>query len=326
LAAPLFTLAARVLDERLQQIARSDRRWTNNIRLFLIIAPTVIPLVLLFSSAVHYVDAFERVEHCMFDHSAIGICLDGYAIGGGIIAVALFALFRTKWQTATGMGEDMSAHYREELASIRRATNLPERIGLKVVENASATFFSEGRLRSTISIDADFFESQPRAILHAGVRHEFAHCAHRDLLSRFFAEWALKLNPFRSALAPIMKRWLAGCELSADREAVAKGANPLDLSQAILRAARHQPKTSPLRTAMTLASCDRRWLKMRVSLLALLAEANESVTRKSNVSDRLPILRTAVVAAFFVPHVMGAELFDKLHHFSESLLVLLGWH
>jgi hypothetical protein len=326
LATPLLTLGARLVEKRLEKLARSDQRWTNNVRLFLLIAPTVVPLVLLFSSAVHYVEAFERVEHCMFDHSAIGICLDGYAIGGGIIAVALFAFFRTRWRPTTETGKDCSATYRAELKAIRKATSLPSHVGLKVVENAPATFFSEGRLRSTISIDADFFASQPRSIIHAGVRHELSHCLHRDLLSRFFAEWALKLNPFRFAMAPIMKRWLAGCELSADREAVANGANPLDLSQAILRSARHQRPTGSLKAAMGLATCDRRWLEMRVSLLALLAESKETLAERNNWSSRLPLLRATVITSFFVPQVMGAELFDELHHFSESLLVLLGWH
>jgi Zn-dependent protease with chaperone function len=326
LATPILTIGARLFETQLETLARSDQRWTNNVRLFLLIAPTVIPLVLLFSSAVHYVDAFERVEHCMFDHSAIGICLDGYAIGGGIIAVALFGLFRTRWQTPPRGGMDVSHRHRAELAVIRSTADVPSHVQLRVVENAPATFFSEGRLRATISVDAEFFASQPRSILQAGIQHELAHCVHRDLLSRFFAQWALKLNPFRFALAPIMKRWLAGCELSADREAVAKGANPLDLSQAILRSARHQRSSGSLQAAIGLATCDRRWLEIRVSLLALLAESNDSLSESSNWSSRLPLLRATVVTAFFVPQVMGAELFDELHHFSESLLVLLGWH
>src|SRR5699024_6289005 len=84
---PLCTVVARGASVLLDRYGRDDLRVFSNMRLALLVAPVAIPMLWLFSSAVHYAETLRGMEACFFHHSSQEYCFDGVVIAGGLVTI-----------------------------------------------------------------------------------------------------------------------------------------------------------------------------------------------------------------------------------------------
>lgn len=325
LAVPLLSVVSVVLRRLLARAQREDTRLHSDVLLLLLIGPTAIPLLWLFSSALHYSETLEYMQRCLFDHPASGVCIDGIAIPAGIFLLVVGAAFLTRRQARPGrLRKADEASTRRRLESLRQ--HVPETRGVQLLafHDAPAPLFAFGSVRRRVGIDAAFLHETPLELLAAGVRHELAHCRHHDVLSHAAIRTALRLNPARRILEPLLRRWLRTRELACDREAVAAGADPLDLSEVILACARSGRFDAGARCTARLTQPEQHWIELRLSLLALHEQGGCDAHCRAHSRLSLPLVRLAAVVALALPHLMSLGLFDGVHHVSESVLVHVG--
>jgi len=170
-----------------------------------------------------------------------------------------------------------------------------------------------GLLRPRVVVSDRFRDEVSTRLLAAAVAHERAHLRARDplriLLQRFVADlqWPLP------GVSQRFQSWLLALELRRDWEAVRAGASALDLSEAILAAARygHTP-TSPLAPG---AEGGGRGIQIRIR--RLLGEVEPGTSGRWMVPQRLATCVAVLAAA------SGAAGY----HFGEAVLrTLPGVH
>lgn len=339
---PLCTLVVRPLGALIDRYGRDDQRVFSNLRLALLVAPVAIPVLWLFSSAVHYAETLRDMQACFFHHSPQEYCLDGVLIAGGLVAITARAVVRTL-RTVPHFHVISSPDVQQTLAQLRIAAAVPRHIQLVALNDAPATLLSFGLIRSKIGVDSNFLASASMDVLAAGVQHEVAHCRHHDVFSQTLIEISLRLNIARRWLSPTRDKWFASRELACDNEAVQNGADPLALSQAILLSARHAltPHIVHLSPHMArmIGDANEGWIALRVSLLSMQAEAHAAApaSRAPRSTGRwlmygfdlrwldgLPMLRTLALLTVVLPHILTSNAFDEFHYLSESLLLSAG--
>lgn len=320
---PVLTLVSTMIHRALTRYGREDLRIHSTLRLLLLVCPTALPVLWLLSSAIHYNEALERMQSCLFEHGPEMPCIDGVAIVAGISLIVVFAVIRSLGSRPRFQQTQATPEQKSRLRMLRRVADVPSGVALVAINDAPAALFTFGRLRPRIGVDTAFLMTARTQLLAAGIRHEVAHCRHHDVFSHFIVEITLRLNLTRFLLEPIANRWLASRELACDHEAVVSGADPLDLSEAILASARGSFGHACSSGFATLAAHEQRWLELRLSLLALLAE--DPVRQRLDWRHRrMPLLSLMGALALCAPHVLTPGLFDHAHHFAESLILASG--
>jgi len=120
--------------------------------------------------------------------------------------------------------------------------------------NACARFSvgTIGLLTPRIVVSEEFRRMAPATVLLAALGHEAAHARGRDPLRIWLAQLAADLQWPIPGTGQRLSAWLLALEVQRDDEAVANGASPEDLAEAILTAARlHCAPTTRLHAGAT---------------------------------------------------------------------------
>jgi len=109
-----------------------------------------------------------------------------------------------------------------------------------------------GLLRSQVVISPDFAGSARPEVLAAALAHEAAHMHARDPLRIWLAQLLADLQWPIAGTQERLQRWLVSLELRRDDEALATGADPSALAEAILLAARQTAPTAAVQGAQVM--------------------------------------------------------------------------
>lgn len=303
---PAVTLAARaVLRHR-----RARCTWHavgGHTTFALLVAPTLLPLAWLASSALHGSEPARALESCLVDHLGAAHCVDAVVLLALLLAaVAAVTVRRLRVERVRSIGRALPP----DDPRYRRLAALAPRHPVVIAEGAPAPAFVHGWLRPRIVLDAAYVDGEDDAVLAAVLLHEAAHADARDPLRSFVARLCLALNPLGGRLRAELDHWRQAREIGCDAEAVERGADRFALAEGIVRAARRG--AAPALTA--LCGHDGLALRLRVALLL------EPVTPAA--ADRAQrLLLVALLAAAVLPHLLAPGAFESFHHLVERLVL-----
>jgi hypothetical protein len=190
---------------------------------------------------------------------------------------------------------------------------------LRITEEEGFALGTQGLLRPLVYVGTSYAEGLSDGTLAAGLAHELEHVRARDPLRYLVLDLALAMNPFgRALLEPHVSSWIGAREAHCDREAVLAGSRPLDLADAIVRAAR----PGRCRTA-AIGTGDTGLLRLRVGLLLAFSEKHpHRCCGRGN--SAFPVAALLTLVACFLPHETSTAALDTLHASVEHAL-LLAW-
>ena len=314
---PAFTLLSRAaLAARRKRVA-SWAEFGADATFAWLVAPTLLPLLWLTSSALHQSEPAQRLDACLVDHVLSTTCLDAVALLGLLLvgmasAVALHAWRERPRFTLDRLPDDHRLARR--VAALTGAHPALKSLDVSVARRAPAPIFTVGWLRPRIILDACFAHDADDAMLRAALLHERAHAASFDTLRGSLVRLCLAVNPAGRWLAADLARWHHAREALCDSEAVHLGGEPLALAQGIVRAARFRCAGLGACAAL-LCGHDRAALKLRLNLL-LNGGALPLPTRTIGHAA----LAVAVAAVLLAPHLQAAGPLEHFHFEVERLL------
>ncbi|RAL20676.1 hypothetical protein DL240_15270 [Lujinxingia litoralis] len=304
---PALTLISRrVLARR-----RRTLSWTefgSNTTYAWLVAPTLLPLIWLLSSALHQAEPSSSPRICLHDHGASTICADNAMLLGALLIGLSAWIVRVIWQAWPRHTLDRLPATDPRIGRIQRL--IAREPGLQamrvvVVRDAEEPLFTQGFLRPQVVLDRSFMDDADDAMLHAALLHEAAHIRWRDTLRYLLSRVCLGLNPAGALLRADRDHWRAAREALCDSEAVHMGGQPLALAQGLVRAARFRRDTATLNSAAMLCGHHLASLKLRLAILM------QGPTRPGR-SPGYAVLALGILAVLVLPHL---ESFDLLHAF-----------
>ncbi len=315
-AVPAATVLCKgVLVVARRRIARPERFAGGWIWL-LLLAPVVLTVPWFVSAAVHESHSDGSLRACLYDHFGGGACQDVEWFAGATAVLLLGAVahrVRRLWRDGRGgfTGQEDPARSVRVQALRARCPELAD-LRIRVVRGARAPLCTVGLVRPWIEVDAEFADGLEDGALRAVLLHEAAHVRGLDPLRGFLARAALSINPAAPLLRPELARWRLAREVECDRRAVAGGADPFALAQAILGAARMTPK-APALGAVGLAGDPMGALRLRVNLLLAYAGPRRRPARRDSSCACVASAWALLLAAVAAPHLAGSSLLASLH-------------
>ena len=279
-----------------------------------LVAPTVIPLVWLTSSALHEVEAGAALRSCFIDHSE-PTCIDTFLLVALLVVGAIVLLARETMRahagdppTTLGRSHPAAARVRDVVARHPALADLR----IQVVRGSAIPVYTTGLLAPRILVDSCFVQRADTSMLLSALLHERAHIAGRDTLRVFLGRLCLSANPWGALLRPDFERWRHAREAWCDGDAVEQGGEPLALAQSIVHAARFDCVDTRGAVAM-LCGHDHQAVKLRVMLLM------DRPRRTARTAGHLVLLAVVLLSAA-APHVDGLQLLSTFHFEVERLL------
>lgn len=319
---PALTLLSQIL----LRIRRSrERVWAHfgsEITFALLVAPTMIPVLWLVSSALHQSEPSQSLESCMLDHigagSALGSasCLDALLLAAVVaVGVACVAFLRAySERPGLALARVDSAHPQQQRIA-RIISSHPDLASMRawVVARSPEPVVTIGLFRPACFLDACFVESADEKMLLAALLHETAHMSAYDNLRCFLVRLALSVNPAGRLLRGDFRRWRQAREAACDGSAVFQGGEALALAQSIIHAAKFRC-AGPLSCGVSaLCGADAAALKLRVALLF------DGPPTPQRTQGHL-LLLLAVGAALGLPHLESFAFLDQFHLAVEQLV------
>jgi Zn-dependent protease with chaperone function len=285
------------------------------LRYLLLTGSSLLPLAWFVSAALHQAETGQSALACLFDHDAMALCFEP---GMFALTVSLFVLARSR--SALRAGARLRA--RDDVATRTRLERLLERPmlgalrGRVVVTDASEfAIGTQGWFRPRVFVNASFAARLTDEMLASALGHESAHVRLLDPLRYAVLQLGLALNPFgRFLLEPHAYRWYAAREAHCDRDAVIRGALPLPLADAIVRAARPGAPE-----AVALGARDTATLEFRIRMLLAFAERSPERCCRHGASA-FPLGSALLLLALLLPHQTGTAALDALHTGAEHAL------
>ncbi len=283
-----------------------------DLRHLVLVSASALPLAWFLSASLHQVEAGRSTIACILDHDVAALCFEpGYfAATLGVLLIALsMKSVRAAWGArASGSERALTVRRRVERI-VGERSSLRELAGRVAVTEAPAfALGTQGFLRPRVIVGLSYADQLDDETLASALGHEAEHARTHDPLRYLALSLALAMNPLgRWLLEPHARRWFAAREASCDREAVLRGAEPLSLANAIIRAAR--PVSAE---AVALGAPDTSVLKLRVDLLLAFSEQRpepRSPRGPSAVSIAVVLLSLALI----LPHRTGTDALDALH-------------
>lgn len=311
---PAVTLVARAILRR----RRARCTWHavgGHTTFALVVAPTLLPLAWLASSALHGSEPARALETCLVDHLGAAHCVDAVVLLALLLAaVAAVTARRLRVERIRSIGRALpldDSRYRRlaALADPDRA-----RHPIVIAEGAPAPAFVHGWLRPRVVLDAAYVDGEDDAVLAAVLLHEAAHADARDPLRSFVARLCLALNPLGGWLRAELDHWRQAREIGCDAEAVKRGADRFALAEGIVRAARRGP--APTAPAALTALCGHDGLALRLRVALLLEPVAPAAADRA---QRLLLVALLVAAA--LPHLLAPGAFESFHHLVERLVL-----
>jgi len=170
-----------------------------------------------------------------------------------------------------------------------------------------------GLIRPAVIVDEAFALSLSASELRAVALHEAAHARHRDPLRIWLARFATDLCwPLASSRSEArFVAWARALELARDGEAVAHGADPHDLANAILVAAALRSANAPEPSASAAIANDASFLEARIHHLLDNAPAVRAFPRRVAWASRAA-LASLLGVAFTIGLVYGDRFLPLL--------------
>jgi beta-lactamase regulating signal transducer with metallopeptidase domain len=311
---PLLTLVSRAALSFTRTRTSSWASFGSEVTFAWLVAPTILPVLWLTSSALHQSEPMRTAESCFIDHVEATTCIDTLMLLGlmivGIAASVGIRLWRERPQVVLHqLGSDHELVRRLDHV-IRDDAHLSA-LRVVVVRESAEPIYTLGLLRPIVVVDACFIRDADSQMLRAALLHEHAHIAGFDTLRSFIVRLCLGANPAGSLLAADFERWRNAREAVCDGEAVHRGGEPLALAEGILKAARF--RCGGLVPGAALCGHNGAALKLR---LALLLQGPPAPVRTIGHV----VLAAGVFAALTVPHIDGLGLLEHFHFEVERLL------
>jgi len=314
LVIPLLTLVSRGVLSFVRQRTSSWASFGSEVTFACIVAPTLLPVLWLTSSALHQSEPMQTVESCLIDHVEATTCTDTLLLLGllivGVATSVGIRLWRERPQVVLHRLPSDHELVRRVGRIIRDDAHL-RALRVVVVRESAEPIYTLGLLRPIVVVDACFIREADEQMLRAALLHEHAHIAGFDTLRSFVVRLCLGANPAGSLLAADLERWRNAREAVCDGEAVHRGGEPLALAEGILRAARF--RCGGLVPGAALCGHSGAALKLR---LALLMQGPPAPVRTIGHI----VLAVGVFAALTVPHIDSLGLLEHFHFEVERLL------
>jgi len=314
LVIPLLTLVSRGVLSLTRRRTSSWASFGSEVTFAWLVAPTLLPVLWLTSSALHQSEPMRTAESCFIDHVEATTCIDTLILLGlmivGVAASVGIRLWRERPQVVLHrLGSDHELVRRVERL-IRDDAHL-RGLRVVVVRESPEPIYTLGLLRPIVVVDACFIREADEQMLRAALLHEHAHIAGFDTLRSFVVRLCLGANLVGSLLAADFERWRNAREAVCDGEAVHRGGEPLALAEGILTAARF--RCGGLVPGAALCGHGGAALKLR---LALLMQGPPAPVRTIGHI----VLAVGVFAALTVPHIDSLGLLEHFHFEVERLL------
>ncbi|QED28022.1 M56 family metallopeptidase [Microvenator marinus] len=280
-----------------------------------LVAPTLIPLTWLVSSAIHQIEPREFVDLCLVDHGIEG-CTDSMLLVGFLVAGIVGLVGYRLWREMPRPNYEVLDPGDLALRRVQSIISADERLRtlkVDVVHHSPEPVYTYGFLKPRVVIDACFVCHADDAMLRAALLHEHAHIKSRDTFRNFLVRLTLAISPLGKYLRREFELWRTAREAVCDREAVHHGGDPLALAEGILNAARFRCENpEPSLVALTGAGSA---LKLR---LALLLHGDERLSSGPGYRACLIL----ALLAMCIPHVDNLGVLDYVHVSVEQLLHL----
>lgn len=315
---PLSALAAKgmlLLLERRSSGALHDLRS----RYVVITASSILPLTWFLSAGLHQAEEWRSPLACLLDHETEARCFEPVLFSVLLAGIAALHVARSlrnlpRFRPSTSsVARDCTMRI-DALVAEHSALHILERRVL-VVDGLELALGTHGLVFTKVAVSTAFVAASSDDELVAALAHEAEHVRSKDSLRYAAMHLALALNPFgRAFLAPHAARWHVARELHCDREAVVRGADPLALADAIVRAAR------PAHVAIAgLGATDASVLSLRVHMLLAFADRQPAHCCKRDTS-KFPVLIALIAFFLLLPHNTGTAALDAVHVGAEHLL------
>jgi Zn-dependent protease with chaperone function len=319
---PLSALATKVGLTLLERAPLGGPLHALNLRYLLLTGSSLLPLAWFMSAGLHQLESGTSALACLLDHAGAAHCLEPAAFALALLllfnaaALPLVRRSRAARPEPEGAGNDTA----RRIARIIDARPMLHALRDRYVVTAAPEFTlgTLGWSRPEVFIGADFAARLSDDMLASALGHELEHVRLHDPLRYFLLQLALAANPCgRFLLEPHAARWTAAHEARCDREAVLRGALPLPLADAIVRAARPS-----VREVAPLGARDTSMLRFRIDLLLAFAECAPDACRHRGRSP-FPLAFALLASALVLPHQAGSAALDTLHTSTERALTHL---
>jgi hypothetical protein len=319
---PLSALVAKLGLTLLERAPFAGPLQALNLRYLLLTGSSFLPLAWLLSAGLHQLESGKSALACLLDHAGAAHCLEPAAFSLALLllfnAAALPIVRRSRAARPLPASDAHAARARMEHVIAARPSLRPLHGRVVVTAAPGFTLGTLGWTKPEVFVGVDFAARLSDEMLASALGHELEHVRLLDPLRYFLLQLALAANPCgRLLLEPHAARWYAAHEARCDREAVLRGASPLPLADAIVRAAR------PLvREVAPLGAHDTDMLRFRIDLLLAFAERAPDACRHRGRSP-LPLAFALLASALVLPHQAGTAALDTLHTSTERALTHL---
>lgn len=318
---PALTLVSRTVLAQKRKHTRSWPSFGSETTFAWLVAPTLLPIAWLLSSALHQIEPRQALQTCLVDHVNvdprwISLCLDGFILLGLVVGGISLITAARAWRERPRMKLERIAKDDPLAIRIAHIVSLDEnlhKLRVHVVCQIDQPVFTLGSFKPRVILDACFVRDADDEIIRAALLHEHAHITGFDTLRTFLARLCLAINPAGSLLSADFERWRHAREAQCDAEAVQHGGEPLALAEGIIRAARFHCAGIHPRGAAMLCGHDASSLKLRLALLL-----NGSIRPIRTIGHA--ILATTLIIALTIPHLQGMGLLSYFHSEVERML------
>ena len=233
---PVITLISKAFLCLKRQRTRAFASFGDEATLAWIVAPTLLPLSWLLSSALHQSEWEAARSIAPLQRAS---CQGAAMVCVGVVTIVGAAIAYRAWRDRPRAPRailDATHPLSDHVARIVRSDRALRSLRVEVAQRAPSPVYTVGRIRPRVIVDACFAGEADEAMLRAALLHERAHVAGRDMLRHFVARACLSLNPLgHLLLRPEFERWRQAREARCDGEAVRAGGEPLALAQGIVR-------------------------------------------------------------------------------------------
>lgn len=317
---PALTLAVKAALVLVRRRARAPWAFGSAAVWLALAAPVAGTAAWSVSAGLHLVEDKSHAA-CLVGHPGLAWCLDAALFALVIAAAVAGVLFlrRRREPELRSLGRDAPAAARVQALCAGAPDLAPFAARVQVVVGADVGVRAVGAFRPAIQVSEAALARLDDEALVAALAHEAQHLRDHDPLRYFLARALLVLDPLGFVLRPELARWRLAREVSCDREAVRRGADPLALAHALVVCARRRP-APPVPVAGL--SEEAAWLSVRTNLLLGYVDARPGPAAAG--PGAAVGLALAGALLLWLPHPMGGWPVDLLHHGIEAALALTG--
>lgn len=311
----LSMLSALVLRAKRRR-ARSWSSFGSEANFALIIAPTLLPLLWLISSALHQSESADKLQICALDHVQGTTCADAIILLGALLIGSITSILvrRSRERPMLNLRYlDAQAPQVQRVRSLSAGHEHLRGLSIFVATCCPEPVFTLGLWRARVVLDACFVRDADDEMIIAALLHERAHIRGFDNLRGFIARLCLGLNPAGSLLRQELHHWRRAREAQCDALAVSDGGQPLALAQSIIRAARF--RCAGLVPEHMSALCGHDELSIKLRLALLMHEPARHPRTLGHV-----IIALGLILVITTPHLPGAGALELFHFEVERLL------